>query len=132
MLRSPLILFDGECNLCNRAVQFIVKRDKKAFYRFASLQSSVGRSLMQQYAIPLDYSSIVLIENGKAYLKSTAALRVARHLTGFWPLLSLFLAIPRPIRNQVYDIVARNRYKWFGKTMHCMVAHPQIQNRFLS
>lgn len=131
MIWSPLILFDGECNLCNGAVQFIIKRDKKATFKFASLQSSVGRRLMQQYAIPQDYSSIVLIENGRAWLKSTAVLRLSRRLSGMWPLLYLFLAVPRFLRDSVYNFVARNRYKWWGRREACWVPTAQLKERFI-
>lgn len=127
-----IILFDGECNLCNSAVQFIIKRDKKKRYKFASLQSAAGKKLTAAYNVPQNYDSIVLIENGKAWLKSAAVLRVSRHLTGFWRFLYPLLAVPGFIRNSIYDIVARNRYKWFGKQNECWVPDAELTTRFIN
>lgn len=113
---SPIILFDGICNLCNRSVQFIIKHDKEKVYRFAAFQSKAGQKLLQQYNLPLkQYSSFLLIENNKAYSQSTAALKVAKNLSGLVKLAVVFNIVPAGIRNIVYNFVARNRYQWFGK-----------------
>lgn len=134
-MQSPeknIILFDGVCNLCNGAVNFVIKNEKGDRFRFAALQEGVGPELLDKYDInPADTDSIVLIENGKAYIKSTAALRIARHLKGLYPLLYFFIIIPVPIRNWVYDWVARNRYRWFGKMESCMIPTPELREKFL-
>ena len=127
-----IILFDGVCNLCNSSVNFVIKRDKKDRYRFGALQEEPGAGLMKEYNIdPEVTDSIVLIENGKAYTKSTAALRVSRHLGGLYPLAYIFMIIPNFIRNWVYDYVARNRYKWYGKKDQCMIPTPELRAKFL-
>ncbi|MBO9620009.1 MAG: DUF393 domain-containing protein [Niabella sp.] len=131
MQQHPIILFDGVCNLCNGAVQFIIKRDKRGVFRFASLQSEIGKKLLAQYLIPSNYGSIVLIEGNKAWTKSTAVLRLSRRLSGAWPLLYLCLAIPRFLRDPVYNFVARNRYKWFGRREECWVPTEQLKERFI-
>lgn len=127
----PVILFDGVCNLCSNTVLFIIKHDIGNRFRFASLQSPAGIRLMQQYGIPPTYGSVVLIENGKAYLKSTAALRIARKLNGLWPLLYLFMGVPKFIRNRVYDWIARNRYRWFGRADQCMRPTDRLRAKFI-
>jgi len=127
-----IILFDGVCNLCNGSVLFVIKRDPKDQFRFAALQSEVGQELIAKYQIDTAHTdSIVLIENNKAYVKSTAALRVARELTGGWPMLSGFLIVPAVIRNWVYDFIAHNRYKWYGKQDSCMIPTPELKEKFL-
>ena len=129
---KKIILFDGVCNLCSGSVNFVIKRDHKDVFRFAPLQEGVGLELMATYKIdPAKTDSIVLIENGKAYVKSTAALRAARYLPGLWPLLYGFMIVPRFIRNWVYDFIARNRYKWYGKQESCMMPTPELRAKFL-
>ena len=129
---SPVILFDGVCNLCNGAVQFIISRDRKRKYRYASLQSETGRSLMLKAGLSVDkIDTVVLIEGEKAYTHSDVALRVCRHMGGLWPLFQVFYIIPKPIRDAVYDWVARNRYRWFGKREACMVPTPELRSLFL-
>jgi predicted DCC family thiol-disulfide oxidoreductase YuxK len=126
------VLFDGVCNLCNGSVQFILKRDPQGLFRFASLQSEAGRSLMDQHGLdPGALSSVVVIEDGRVWQESSAALRVARHLPGAWKLLRVFAVIPRPLRDAVYRLIARNRYRWFGKTETCWLPTPELQGRFL-
>lgn len=129
---QPLLLFDGDCNLCNGSVQFVLKRDAKAKFRFASLQSQVGREAWQRCApgMPLP-ESIVLIRGDQAQIKSTAALAVARGLPWPWPLLAVFWLVPAPLRNLVYDWVARNRIRWFGKREECWIPRPEWRARFL-
>ena len=127
-----IILFDGVCNLCNNSINFVIKRDKKDRFRFGALQEEPGKSLLQKYKIdPKDTDSIILIENEKAYVKSTAALRVARHLSGGWPLLYGFMVVPKFLRNWVYDYIAKNRYQWYGKKESCMIPTPELKAKFL-
>ena len=129
---KSLLLFDGVCNLCNSSVQFILLRDKKDRFRFASLQSDYGQNLLREHNLPTEsFNSLVLVENGKIYQKSTAALRIARKLKGLWPLLFAFIIIPPFIRNFVYDIIAKNRYRLFGKKDECMLPRPEWKQKFL-
>ena len=129
---QAVILFDGECNFCNGSVQFIIKRDRKAYFRFASLQSSVGKRLLAEFPELQRIDSIVLIENGQVFTESTAVLRIAGKLDGLWRTASIFLAIPARIRDPLYRYFARHRYRWFGREQSCMVPTPEIRNRFLS
>lgn len=127
-----IILFDGDCNFCDASVQFIIKRDPYAHFYFTSLQSEKGLQLKRQYNIAEDEDSVVLIEKGKAYTQSSAALRIAKKLDGLWHLLFLFILVPRPIRDRVYQYVAKNRYKWFGKKEDtCALPSPEMRKRFL-
>ncbi len=129
---SAIVLFDGECNFCDSSVQFILKRDFKEYFYFASLQSDVGQQLLKEYDVPADMDSLILIEDGTAHVKSSAALRICKHLAGGWKLLYAMLIIPSPIRNAFYDFIARNRYKWFGKKDdHCMLPSLDVHRRFL-
>lgn len=128
----PVLLFDGVCNLCNGAVQFILKRDPKAVFRFASLQSETGQNLLAAYQLPIEvFDTLVLIDQKQAYTRSTAALRIARRMGGCWPLLAGLLIFPLPIRDAVYNWIARNRYRWFGKRESCMMPTPALKERFL-
>ena len=132
MKTPPIILFDGVCNLCNGAVQFIIERDKKQHFRFASLQSKIGQEYQQKAGLAIDkIDTILLVENGKIYQKSTAALRIARHLDGLWSVLYVFIIVPPFIRNAVYDFIAKNRYKWFGKQDSCWMPTPDLKKLFL-
>ena len=129
---KPIILFDGICNLCQGSVQFVLKHDKKRQFLFASLQSTIATELISSYQNTSPRTdSFVLVENGKMYMRSTAALRVCRRLNGWLPLLYGLIIIPRFIRDVVYDLVARNRYKWFGKLNECWVPTPELSARFL-
>jgi predicted DCC family thiol-disulfide oxidoreductase YuxK len=125
---GPVILFDGVCNLCTGSVRFVIARDARARFRFASLQSAVARKLLGERD---QLESVVLVEGGKVYRKSTAALRVARRLDGAWPLLAALLVIPRPLRDAVYDWIGRRRYRWFGRTDACWTPQPGLAERFL-
>lgn len=130
---NPILLFDGECNLCNGSVQFVIERDKKGKVKFCSIQSETGEKLMSKHNIPNNYlASIILIENNKIYYKSTAALRLSKHMDSLWPSLFAFIIIPAFIRNWVYDFIAKNRYKWFGKTETCWIMTPELKDRFLN
>ena len=122
MTNSPLILFDGICNLCNHSIRFIIKNDKKGIFKFASFQSEKAKEILAEHRIiEKDFSSFILIENGKLFFKSTAALKVVKKLNGPIRLLYIFILIPAFIRNIVYDVIAKNRYKWFGKTENCEI-----------
>jgi len=133
MTDEPIILFDGVCNLCNNAVKFVIKRDKKSSIKFAPLQSETGQQLLQQYNLPIiEMNSFFFIENNKAYDRSTAALRVCRHLKGLWPLCYGLIIVPKFIRDSIYDWIAKNRYKWFGQKDTCMIPTPELRSRFLT
>ena len=128
----PLILFDGVCNLCNGAVQYVIKHDKKKRFRFGSLQGETGQKILAHYNLPSDnYNSFLLIENGKCYSRSTAALRVLKHLGYPLKLGYALIIIPSFIRDFVYGVIARNRYKWFGKQDSCWMPTPDLKSRFV-
>ena len=122
-------MFDGVCNLCNGAVTFIIDRDPDAYFTFAPLQSEMAHDLLGEAAERLE--SIVLVENGKHYTESTAALRIARRLRGPWPLLYGFVVVPKALRDSVYRFIAANRYRWFGKRESCRLPTPELKKRFL-
>lgn len=127
-----IILFDGVCNLCNGVVTYIIKRDKKNVFKFAALQSEIGAQLIAKFNIDTEkVDSIILIDGEKQYEKSSAALHIAKHLSGAYPLLFGFMVVPRFIRDSVYDYVARNRYKWFGKKESCMIPTAELKSKFL-
>ena len=130
---DKIILFDGVCNLCDSAVQFIIKHDKNAVFKFASLQSDIGKRLLKERGVDFEsIDSIVFIDMGSAYyIKSTAALEIARHLDGSYSFFKNFLVIPVGFRDWVYDFVARNRYKWYGKKDACMIPTADLKSRFL-
>ena len=133
MNENPVILFDGVCNFCNGAVNFTIKRNKDKTIKFAPLQSEAGRELVKQYGLPEnDMRSFLFIENENIYNRSTAALRVCRHLKGLWPLCYGFIIVPPFIRNGVYDFISKNRYKLFGQKEECMVPSADVRARFLS
>jgi len=128
-----LILFDGVCNLCNSSVNFIIKHDKKNKFVFAPLQSDIAK--IKAEGIGFDYSkmnSIILIIGGKAYSKSTAVLFISKNLSGLYPLFFCFIIIPRIIRDMIYDYIAKNRYKWFGKKEVCMIPTQELKSKFIS
>ncbi|RYG18566.1 MAG: DUF393 domain-containing protein [Chitinophagaceae bacterium] len=131
MVAETVIFFDGVCNLCNASVQFVIARDSKNYFKFAALQSDLAVSKLANYSLQVKQGdSFVLLENGKVYEQSTAALRVAKRLSGLWPLLYAFIVVPPFIRNWVYKVIARNRYKWFGKQESCWVPTPELRSRF--
>jgi predicted DCC family thiol-disulfide oxidoreductase YuxK len=129
---KAIVLFDGHCNLCNRSVQFILLRDAGAYFQFSSLQSAKGQELLLAHGLVEPPDSIVLVENGQAYVESAAALRIARGLSWPWKILSIFLIVPAFIRNWVYRFIARNRYRWFGRTEECWLPKPEWKERFLN
>jgi predicted DCC family thiol-disulfide oxidoreductase YuxK len=131
--KHDLILFDGVCNFCNNAINLVISRDKKDHFRFAPLQSVHGeKALSQLKQEDINADSIVLVQGDKLFIKSTAALRISRKMSGAWPLMYGFIIVPRFIRDWVYDYVAANRYKWWGKKEMCMVPTPELRKKFLS
>jgi predicted DCC family thiol-disulfide oxidoreductase YuxK len=126
-----LILFDGVCNFCNGAVNFVIDHDPKERFRFAALQSELGTRLVAQHKLSPDVLSSVLIEHGVVYTRSTAALRAAKYLRFPWPLLSALLLVPRFLRDAAYDWFAVRRYRFFGKAEVCLVPTPELRRRFL-
>jgi predicted DCC family thiol-disulfide oxidoreductase YuxK len=129
----PVILFDGVCNFCDSAVNFVLKQDKKGIFRFAPLQSEAAQKLLQQYNLSTkDFDSFILIDDGKVYKKSSASLQVMNKLPWYWKEVQIFRIIPAIFRDAIYDFIAKNRYKWFGKKDQCMVPTPEIRSRFLS
>ncbi|MBL7890076.1 MAG: thiol-disulfide oxidoreductase DCC family protein [Bacteroidia bacterium] len=130
---TAIVLFDGVCNFCNSSVNFIIRHDKKAHFKFASLQSEIGKALCEKFEIDVQrIDSIILIENDQFNIKSSAILRITKKLNGGYPLLFGFIIIPRFVRDVVYDLIARNRYKWFGKKESCMIPTPDVKERFIS
>ncbi len=129
---KSIVLFDGVCNLCNGAVQFIINRDREGRFSFASLQSAAGQAHLRQFGLATDaFDTFVLVEGGKAYTRSTAALRIARRLPGAWQLLYALMIVPRPLRDWMYGLVARNRYRLFGRRDSCMMPTPELRAKFL-
>jgi predicted DCC family thiol-disulfide oxidoreductase YuxK len=132
MQSQPVILFDGVCNLCNGVVRLVIRQDKKAHFKFASLQSEAAVQLLQPYGVLKKFDSFILLEDGTLFQKSTAALKVFRRMPWYWQWTQLFWIVPTPVRDAVYDFIAKNRYNWFGKKEACMLPTPAIRNRFLS
>lgn len=129
---THILLFDGVCNLCNRIVQFTIKRDPKGKFKFASLQSESGQALLKKFALPTDdFDSFVYIKGDKYYRKSSAGLHVLKELGGGWKLFFALIIIPRPLRDLIYNLIAKSRYRFFGKRDTCMVPTPEINQRFL-
>ena len=130
---KKIILFDGVCHLCNASVEFVIQHDKKDIFRFVTLQSNLGTAIIKHIGIDSkNIDSIILYEPGVAYYyKSTAALEIAKDLSGLFHYASLFRIIPTFLRNPIYDYVANNRYKWYGKQDSCMIPKPEMENRFL-
>lgn len=129
---ASLVLFDGVCHLCNGFVQFVIARDPAGRFQFGALQTPSARRVLDLHDTPDPLpDTLVLVDQGRVFTRSTAVLRIARHLTFPWPLAYAFLAVPRPLRDWIYAIVARHRYQWFGKREHCMVPTPAIRARFI-
>lgn len=132
MKEHPIILFDGVCNFCNAAINFVLKQDKKDIFRFAPLQSEAGKKLLQQYHLSTeDFESFILIDKGKVYKKSAAALNVMNQLPWYFKEIQVLRIVPVFLRDAIYDFIACNRYKWFGKKESCMIPTPEISNKFL-
>lgn len=128
----PILLFDGVCNLCSRAVQFVIRHDPAGRFRFAALQSPAGQRLLVEHGLPADaLDTFVLIEGARCFTRSDAAIELARRLDGAWRWLRLAAVVPRPIRDWAYGVLVRNRYRWFGRRESCMVPTPELSQRFL-
>ncbi len=128
-----VLLFDGVCNLCNTSVKWVLLRDKKGEFKFAAIQSEAGQSLLKSFGLenqPLE--SVILISGRQAYIKSDAAIKVASKLGGIWTIALVFRLVPRPVRDAIYDWVAKNRYRWFGKQEQCLLPQPEWKDRFLN
>jgi predicted DCC family thiol-disulfide oxidoreductase YuxK len=128
---SSIVLFDGVCNFCSDAVNFIIDRDPENKFKFAPLQSEIGQELRAKYNIDESIDSIVLIEDDQAFTHSTAALRIAKGLSGVWSGAYMFMIIPRPLRDLYYELFAKYRYRLFGKKEACMIPTPEVRARFL-
>ena len=126
-----IVLFDGVCNFCNGTVNFIIRHDPASHFRFAALQSEAGERLRREYNIDDELDSVILIESGRAFTHSDAALRIARGLGGIWGLGYIFVVVPRFIRDGVYKLFASNRYRLFGRRDECMMPTPEVRERFL-
>ncbi len=131
-----IVLFDGLCNLCTGSVRFLLRRDRHRRLRFAALQSPAGQALLGRYGLAQNVTrerpeTIVVIESGRARVRSVAALHLARRLPWPWPLLAVFVVVPRPLRDALYAFIARHRYRWFGRTESCMVPTGETAERFL-
>ena len=129
---NSLILFDGVCNFCNYWVTFAIKRDRKNKLKFTPLQGETAKQLLPQFHIdPSSLSSVIFIDNGKVYTQSSAAIQICKHLDGGWKLFYGLIIIPKFFRDFLYNIIARNRYKWFGKKESCTIPTPELKERFL-
>ncbi len=128
----PILIFDGVCHLCNQSIDFVISRDKRGQFRYTANQNEAGRRLLIEHGVdPDEIHSVYLLHDGVLYSKSTAALKVARMLGFPWALAYVFIVIPAPVRNLVYDWVARNRYRWFGKKETCRLPSPEERALFL-
>lgn len=126
------ILFDGVCNFCNASINFIIDRDSKGIFKFAALQSQVGQELLNKFGLKTsNFDSIVAIDGDNVYQKSDAALEIARKMDGIWKIFYVFKIIPNFLRNPIYDLVAKNRYRIFGRTDACRIPTPALKARFL-
>jgi predicted DCC family thiol-disulfide oxidoreductase YuxK len=132
MLQESILLFDGHCSLCNGAVDFVLKRDTRKKLLLASIQGTAGQGVLKKYELPPSYlDTLVLVEEGKVYLGSTAALRVARLLGGGWPLFYGLIIIPKGVRDRIYQWISRNRYQWFGRRDTCRIPSASESAHFL-
>lgn len=127
-----LILFDGVCNLCNASVQFVIRHDRAGKFRFAAIQSEIGREIFQRHGLdPANLQTFVFITDGRIFLRSDAAIEVVARFGGAWKLLRVFSLVPRSVRDAIYSFIAQNRYRWFGRQEVCMTPTPEIKERFL-
>lgn len=132
MQEYPVIVFDGICNLCESSVKFVIRRDSKRKFKFASAQSKAGEEIQEQFGFDaIKDETVVLIKNRRAFFRSDAAIEIAKELDGYWKAISLIRIVPRPIRDFVYKGIARRRYKWFGRKDDCMLPAQDVENRFL-
>lgn len=141
---GAVVLFDGVCNFCDASVNFVIERDREGYFKFAALQSEAGRSLAASHGVSLanerteamsadlsSVDSVILVEDGKVYTHSTAALRIAKRLSGGWSLLYGLIVVPKPVRDYFYRLFAKHRYRLFGKKDECMLPSPEVRARFL-
>lgn len=130
---APILLFDGVCQFCDQSVQFLIRHDQKGIIKFAALQSNTGQKLLREHDLSTtDLNSLIFIHQHRYFTKSTAVVEICSLLGTKWKVLSIILRlIPRPIRDSIYDIVAKNRYKWFGKKDQCIIPSKEIRDRFL-
>ncbi|MGD9627684.1 MAG: thiol-disulfide oxidoreductase DCC family protein [Pyrinomonadaceae bacterium] len=129
---GAIVLFDGVCNFCNASVNFVIARDKAGYFKFAPLQSEIGEELSTRHGIDkIETDSVIVIENERVYTHSSAALRIARHLDGIWSWAYVFVIVPKPIRDLLYRLFARNRYRLFGRQDACMMPTPDVRARFM-
>ena len=128
---KDIVLFDGSCGLCNKSIRFVLKHEKNSSLYFAALQSETGKLILKHFGLENKVDSIVFVKNEKAYIKSTGALQLTKHLKGMWPMLFGFNIIPKFIRDAVYDLIAKNRIKWFGSADYCEMMTPELKQRFL-
>jgi predicted DCC family thiol-disulfide oxidoreductase YuxK len=129
---KSIILFDGVCNLCNASVIFIIKRDKKDIFRFATLQSDFGQKVCKRFSIDtVKEESVLLYQNDRLFTHSTASLKISKKLSGLWPIFYVLIIIPIFIRDFAYNLIARNRYKWFGKREKCMIPTTELKHKFI-
>jgi predicted DCC family thiol-disulfide oxidoreductase YuxK len=127
-----LVLFDGVCNFCTASVQFIIRHDRQAVFRFASIQSELGREMYRCHGLdPADIQTFLVLSGGRALVRSDAAIEVASRFGGALRLLAVFRLVPQALRDWIYSIIARNRYRWFGRTGACMIPTPELRERFL-
>ena len=127
-----VILFDGVCNLCNGTVYWVIARDIKNQFHFASLQSPFGKQVLQNFGLADEYmNSIIFLDNNEIYMRSSAVLRILKHLGSFYQTAYVFILIPEFLRNAVYNFIAKNRYRWFGKKETCMVPTPKLKSKFI-
>jgi predicted DCC family thiol-disulfide oxidoreductase YuxK len=132
VVNGPIVLFDGVCKFCNGSVNFLIDHDGKKRLRFAPLQSEIAQAWLCRFGLPVDdFDTMILVENGRAYARSSAALRIAWILGGWWSLLAILFAVPPFLRDGAYNVLAGNRYRWFGKADTCRVPTPDIRERFL-
>ena len=129
---DSIILFDGVCNLCNGYINFIIKRMKSNSVKFGTLQSASGQELLEKNGMSkTTLDTVVLVQNGKLYTKSDVALKIAKEMKGGWPVFSVFSILPKFLRDAIYDIISKNRYRWFGKQDSCMIPTPELKSLFL-
>ncbi|MDR7129254.1 putative DCC family thiol-disulfide oxidoreductase YuxK [Algoriphagus sp. 4150] len=130
---KSIIFFDGVCNLCNTSIDFVIQRDKNDHFLVGALQEDLSREILSRFEVREDYlDSLVLLEKGKIYYKSTAALKIARNLTGLWPALYILILLPKFLRDPIYNWIGSNRYRWFGKKSTCRLPTPAEKAKFLS
>jgi predicted DCC family thiol-disulfide oxidoreductase YuxK len=131
--QKSIIFFDGVCNLCNSSIDFIIKRDKNNHFLVGALQDDFSKKILSSYDVKEDYlDSLVLLEDGKIYYRSTAALMISRRLSGLWPFFYAFIVLPVWLRDPIYDWIGRNRYRWFGKKETCRLPTSEEKSKFLS